>query len=74
MSLTRCPSDDHRSPPRSPQALAAHYPGSVFLRLVGNSSAEAKALFKAKLKCRATPTFYFFRGGGCRYLSRVTHP
>ena len=46
------------------QALARQYPGVVFLRLVGNTSPEAKELFKAKLKCRSTPTFYFFRKGG----------
>ncbi len=44
------------------QAAAKHYADStVFLKLFGNSNDSTKALFKERLKCRSTPTFYFFR-------------
>ncbi|GAB4819539.1 hypothetical protein N2152v2_006585 [Parachlorella kessleri] len=33
----------------------------VFLKLYGNSNDSTKHVFKDKLKCRTTPTFFFFR-------------
>lgn len=50
--------------PTAVQALARHYPGAVFLRLNGSANPGAKSLFKDRLKCRATPAFFYFRHGG----------
>ena len=44
------------------QKAAEYYADNVvFLKLYGNSNDSTKHVFKDKLKCRTTPTFFFFR-------------
>lgn len=45
------------------EKAAQHYSDAVFLKFYGNSNESTKALFKDRLKCRTTPSFFFFRGG-----------
>ncbi|KAL4423152.1 hypothetical protein ABPG77_007805, partial [Micractinium sp. CCAP 211/92] len=43
------------------EAAAKHYKDAVFLKFYGNSNEGTKELFKERLKCRTTPSFFFFR-------------
>ncbi|KAL4423154.1 hypothetical protein ABPG77_007807 [Micractinium sp. CCAP 211/92] len=45
------------------EAAAKHYKDAVFLKFYGNSNEGTKELFKERLKCRTTPSFFFFRDG-----------
>jgi hypothetical protein len=45
------------------QELAAAYRSAVFVRIHIDASPDDKALFKNTLLGRATPSFFFFRGG-----------
>ncbi|KAL4440573.1 hypothetical protein ABPG75_003574 [Micractinium tetrahymenae] len=45
------------------EKAAQHYTDAIFLKFYGNSNEGTKELFKERLKCRTTPSFFFFRDG-----------
>jgi hypothetical protein len=46
------------------EKMAEAYSDAVFLKLYGNANPACKALFK-QFKIRSTPSFLYFRHGGC---------
>eukprot|EP00887_Chlorella_sp_A99_P002293 scaffold10.g2293.t1 len=60
-SLTWCRPCKNFQP--SLDKAAEAYSSVTFLKFFGNSNDTTKHLFKERLKCRSTPSFFFFRDG-----------